>query len=117
MRSAGMLQHRARFEYRAASADDGYGNVIAGDWTARVSRWVSVQPDLGGESEQAGRLQSTTGAKIKVRRNAATDAITPADRVVFTAGPYAGMTAQIRSIVRHTDGATYEMRLEFGVAE
>lgn len=117
MTAAGMLEHRARFERRVEGADDGYGNTLPASWTAFVTRWVSFQPDLGNETEQAGRLQSTVTGRLKIRRDTETEAITAADRVVFVAGHHMGRTAQIRSIIAHNDGATFEMRLEFGVAE
>ena len=116
MPAAGMLQDRARFDQRVAGADDGYGNTLPATWTAIVTRWASFRPDFGNESEEAGRLESTMRGTLRVRRDAVTEGITPAARVVFVAGHYMGMEAQIRAIKPTPDGADIEMTLEFGVA-
>jgi head-tail adaptor len=118
MIAAGMLDNKARFEKRAPGSDDGYGNVLPSNtWTAVATRWVSFRPELGRETKEAGRLESTMRGIVRVRRDNTTETITPDCRIAFTVGHYTGRTAQIRSIVPMMDGADFEMSVEFGVAE
>jgi head-tail adaptor len=109
------MDHRVRFE-REATADDGFGNVTNGTWSALVTRWARVKPEKGREQVEAGRLESTMRGVLTVRREAATIAITPADRAVFVVGPYSGKTVNIRSIIPGPDNSTIEFVFEEGVA-
>jgi len=114
---AGRLKEIVRFE-RRGEVDDGYGNT-QGAW-AVISGLASVRaafrPEFGRESVEAGRLQATMRGTLTVRAWADTKGVTPADRVAFMAGPYAGIECQIRSKVPTPDGAFIEFVLESGVA-
>ena len=116
MTPAGLLrQSRVRFESQDAANDD-YGNVLAATWTAitTVSGYCSMKP--GTEAVAAGRLEAAKTAMLKVRRSTTTAALTEADRAAFVSGPFAGRTAQIRSIVQSEDFRELHMVVEFGVA-
>lgn len=112
---AGLMVNRIRFETRAAATDDGYGNTLAA-WSTRSTLWAAFQPEVGRESLEAGRLESTLRGVVTLHRSSLSLAITAADRGVFTAGPYADTVFQIRSIVPRPDAATIELVIEAGVA-
>lgn len=112
MIAAGPMDRRVRFERRAEVAD-GAGNT-RGEWRAIATRWASYRPEFGREAVAAGRLQSTRAGTLTVRRDSMTTGMTAADRVMFVAGPDAGTTAQIRSVIPLTDSV--EMTIEMGVA-
>jgi SPP1 family predicted phage head-tail adaptor len=115
MNSAGQRSNRARFERRVEGADDGTGNVLQA-WAPLLTCWAGFRPKFGREQLAAGRLESTLQGTLKVLRWPATAAVTAADRVVFIAGPYAGKTCQIRSVIPTPDNAELEMLLEEGGA-
>jgi head-tail adaptor len=112
---SGSFSHRARFERRAPVTGDNFGNVLPASWSTLFSRWAHVRPDFGREQMQAGRLESSARAVVTVRRDPATAALTAADRIAFTEGPWKGQTFNIRSITPVTM-AEIEMTGEFGVA-
>lgn len=111
----GKLDNRIRFE-RQSGSDDGYGGVVQ-TWVPLVDAWASFRPEFGREKLAAGRLESTLRGTVATRRWPATSAITPADRIVFTAGHYAGKTMQIRSIIPTPKGDAIEFAVEEGVAQ
>lgn len=115
MLSAGQRNHRVRFERRAASPDDGFGNVREA-YAALFDCWAGFRPKFGREQLAAGRLESTLQGTLTVLAWAQTAAVTAADRVAFLTGPYAGKTCQIRSIVPTPDAREIEMLLEDGGA-
>lgn len=115
MLSAGQRNHRVRFERRAASPDDGYGNEREA-FAALFDRWAGFRPKFGREQLAAGRLESTLQGTLTVLADPETKTVTPADRVVFVTGPYAGKTCQIRSIVPTPISREIEMMLEEGTA-
>lgn len=117
MLDPGRRSHRVRFE-RQVAEDDGYGNRRR-SWAqpeAVATVWAAFRPVFGREQVAAGRLESTLTGTLTVLRSTVTRSITPADRVVFAAGPYAGTACNIRSIVPTPDNAEIEMTLESGVA-
>ena len=114
--AAGDLNSRVRFDIQTPGADDGYGNTLPPVWTEGLAAWAKIMPQTGREALAAGRLESTTLARLFIRKYAASTAITPAHRVVVTAGPFAGFVYQIRSIIPMMDNAGLEMVLEAGVA-
>lgn len=115
MLSAGQRNHRVRFDRRATSPDDGYGNEQQG-FVALFNRWAGFRPKFGREQLAAGRLESTMQGTLTVLADPQTKAVTPADRVVFVTGPYAGKACQIRSIVPTPDAREIELMLEEGTA-
>lgn len=115
MLSAGQRNNRIRFERRPVGAKSASGNVLQ-DWSALFDRWAGFRPRFGREQLAEGQLQSTSFGTLTVLRDPETVTVTAADRVVFTAGPYAGKACQIRSIVPTPDNREIEMVLEDGVA-
>ena len=115
MTAAGFLSHRIRFERRGTSGDDGYGNVLEA-WVEVATRWAAFRPQFGREAVAAGRLESTVLGVVTLRRDAVTQAIGAADRVVFATPPYFGWTGQVRSVVPTPDNADIEITVEIGVA-
>ncbi|WP_336800805.1 phage head closure protein [Kaistia sp. MMO-174] len=69
--SAGELRERVAFDRRAA-VDDGYGNMVAGDWQEQFVVWARIQPLKGGEGVQAARLAGTQPVIIRVRSSSST---------------------------------------------
>lgn len=116
MQNSGNLNNRVRFERQVPGADDSYGNPLPATWTELATVWAAFRPKFGREQLEAGGLESTMTGALTVRRSAAVAAVTAADRVVFTAGPYADRTCQIRSIVPTMDNSGIEFLLEEGVA-
>lgn len=115
MLSAGQRNHRIRFERRAVSPDDGFGNEREA-FSELFDCWAGFRPKFGHEQLAAGRLESTLQGTLTVLAWAQTRGVTAADRVVFLAGPYAGKACQIRSIVPTPDAREIEMLLEEGKA-
>lgn len=113
---AGKFTNRVRFERQTPGGDDANGNTLPATWPELTTVWASFRPQFGREQIEAGRLESTMRGTLMVRRSASAASITPADRVVFTAGPYAGRVCQIRSIIPTMDSSGIEMLLEEGVA-
>lgn len=112
---AGMLAWRARFERRVAGADDGYGNVLR-TWAAVATLACGFKPSFGGESVEAGRLQSTMRGVATLHASSLARGLRAEDRLIFLAGPYAGRPMQIRSIQPRPDAASIELACEEGVA-
>jgi head-tail adaptor len=112
---AGRLDQIVAFE-RRRMVDDAHGNVQA-DWVALFTRFCNVKPSAGREQLEAGRLESTFRAVVKVRRDSLTSTIQAGDRVVFQRAPYLGLTANIRSIVPLPDRAFLDLVVEQGVAD
>lgn len=80
-KGAGDLRQRIGFQ-RRVQADDGAGNVVA-DWTPFdpvVERSCSLTPTRGGEAVQAARIEGVASWDLWVRNEAATRALTTADR-------------------------------------
>lgn len=111
---AGNMVNRVRFERRDQVTDD-YGNTLDA-WETLLTVWAGFKAVPGRESLEAGRLESTLTGMLTVRRSTDALGITAADRGVFTVGPYAGMTFNIRSIVPSADMSLIEMTIEQGVA-
>lgn len=64
--SAGELREELRFERRATTPDDGYGNV-EGHWEELYCCRARVRPDRGGEEVLARRLSGVTSYRIRIR--------------------------------------------------
>lgn len=111
MLSAGQRNNRVRFERRPAQDDDGFGNTL-GPWDEVVTCWAGFRPQFGRERLAAGALESGLTGTLTVLRFTATAGLTEADRAIFAAGPYAGRTCQIRSVVPTPDNREIELLLE-----
>ena len=97
---------------RQANTPDAYGNV-GGAWETLLTTRADIRETPGKERIQGGALESTRTATIRVRGHSATEAITPADRIIAR-----GETWNIRSgpvLVRHAP-EVIEFLCETGVA-
>jgi head-tail adaptor len=63
---AGQLIERVAFDQRAA-VDDGYGNIVAGDWTEQFRMRAKFIYLRGSETVMAGRLESRESLIMQVR--------------------------------------------------
>ena len=93
--SAGAMRDRLRFESRAVT-DDGFGNVVAGDWTHRFTRAAAVMPARGSEEVLSAKLQGLQPVRIVVYSDSETRTVTPDWRAVDSRS---GLVYAIRTIV------------------
>ncbi|MFN6976713.1 MAG: phage head closure protein [Gemmobacter sp.] len=108
--TAGLLRERVTVE-RAVRSDDGYGNVVVG-WADLLSVWADVRETPGKERLEAGRIEASATATIRIRSSAAARGVTEADRIRAR-----GAVWNIRSIVPvGNDGAMMDILCESGVA-
>lgn len=88
MISAGDLRDLVRVEVKD-EIDDGYGGKV-GTWGAYCTAWAKIerQTSFGAAAERirAGALDAQPPARVHVRYNAETAAITTAMRIVLTKG-------------------------------
>lgn len=110
----GRLKERVRFERRGEIVDS--DGSPRGAWAPIWTCWAGFRPQFGGERIKAGQFESTSRGNLTVRRCAESMALTAGDRAVFTAGGYAGLTANIESIVETPDRAFREFIVTIGVA-
>lgn len=115
MLSAGQRTSQVRFERRAVTGKSPSGSLLEG-WEPLLTCRAAFRPRFGRESLEAGRLEATMTGTLTLLHWPASAGVTEADRVVFTAGPYAGKVCQIRSITPTPDNREIEMLLESGVA-
>ncbi len=92
--TTGKLTERVRFERRATLPDDPEG-APSGAWTAYWECWAGFQPEFAREVLSAGRMEATMRGVLTVRRCDEANGVTPSDRLVFIAGGYAGLTANV----------------------
>jgi SPP1 family predicted phage head-tail adaptor len=106
----GNLRDRVTFQ-RATSGDDGYGNVITG-WADHLTVWADIRETLGKERVDAGRIEASATATVRIRASAASRGLTEADRMIGR-----GVTWNIRSIVEvGNNRALLDVLCEKGVA-
>ena len=113
---AGDLRDRIAVE-RNTTGDDGYGNQVVG-WAALevngkpLQLWANVRETPGKERVEAGRLEASRTATIRVRSSSLSRQISEADRVTVR-----GQIWNIRGIAALTDGRDMlEMICETGGA-
>lgn len=106
---AGKLVNSCRFERRNETAD-AYGNVSTG-WATLVSRKGWLKFGSSRERIEGGRTESAVMGTLWLRADAATRAITAADRVEIDGAMYA-----IRSAVAPAQTGRVEMVVELGAA-
>jgi SPP1 family predicted phage head-tail adaptor len=107
------LRERVTFQ-RLTGGDDGYGNVVAG-W-ADLSGGVSIPADMretpGKERVDAGRLEASATATIRIRSSAFARGLTETDRVLAR-----GVAWNIRGIApMGNNGMFLDILCERGVA-
>lgn len=73
--AGGQLRERIAFDARGA-VDDGYGNIVAGDWAEQFRTRAEFIFVHGSETVMAGRLESREAIVVRIRANATTRAIT-----------------------------------------
>lgn len=82
--NVGDMRDRLRFESRS-TVDDGYGNLVSGDWTTQFTRAATIRQAKGGdETVMAARLQGRQPVKIIVSSDTGTRQITHEWRAVDT---------------------------------
>lgn len=90
--SIGQMNKRITFQRRDTAADD-YGNVEDGTYTDLFTVWGGLTFNKNGrERMEAGALEDSHEAKLKVRFSSDIESITQADRAVI-----GGVNYQIRS--------------------
>lgn len=110
MARAGLLRDRVTFQRMASTTDD-FGNTT-GTFSDHFSRNAELIERIGKEEIQGGALADVSSAKLRVRSDAKTKALTAADRVSAR-----GTTWAIRSIIQvSAKGDLLELALEKGVA-
>jgi SPP1 family predicted phage head-tail adaptor len=108
--SAGNLRDRITIQ-RATTGDDGYGNTVTG-WADLLTVWADVRETMGKERVDAGRVEASRTATIRVRASSATRALTEADRVIARGRPW-----NIRSVAEvGNDREMLDLLCEVGVA-
>ena len=104
------LREQVVFE-RLTEGDDGFGNTVTG-WQAHLTVWADVRETLGKERVDAGRVEDSNTATVRIRNFPASRGLTPADRVVMRGVPW-----NIRSIVPMGNRGQYlDALCERGVA-
>ena len=115
MLGSGSRRNRVSFQ-RRGRIDDGYGNEQVGEWGTYLTCWAACKPTFGREQVEAGRLESSSAGTVTVLKSAISASIIANDRIVFEAGPYAGKTANIRSVIFTNDNREVELTIEEGVS-
>lgn len=104
------LRERITIQRQTETVDE-YGNVT-GAWADHLTVWADIRETLGKEKVEAGRVEASRTATIRVRRSSATAGITEADRIQAR-----GAAWNIRSIAQvDRAGAMLEMLCEAGAA-
>jgi SPP1 family predicted phage head-tail adaptor len=108
--SAGRLNRRATFS-RQDRADDGGGGVQL-DWTPFLTVWAALMPERGKEALEAGRLQTSSMATLRIRYSSEALTIDASCKVTIDGDDY-----QIRSIADTGQKRKFlDLVLEKGVA-
>lgn len=117
MSGAGRLRERVGFQ-RLVEGADVYGNAVTAWAPVEISPgvpltvWADIRETLGTERVDAGRIEASNTATIRVRSFPETRDITAADRVVAR-----GEAWNIRSVVPvGNNGAMLDILCEGGVA-
>lgn len=112
------LREKILFQRPTEDPTDIYGNPVDG-WAnietapgVPLTVWADVRETLGREKVDAGRVEASNTATIRIRASTATRTLTEADRVIAR-----GSTWNIRSIVPvANDRAMLDLLCEKGVA-
>ncbi|MEH7827110.1 phage head closure protein [Gemmobacter denitrificans] len=108
--NAGRLRERVTIQ-RQTSGDDGYGNTVTG-WADHMTVWADVRETPGKERVDAGRVEASKTATIRIRASSDSRALTEADRVSAR-----GKVWNIRSVVEvGNDRAMLDLLCEAGAA-
>jgi SPP1 family predicted phage head-tail adaptor len=107
---SGTMDRRCLFERRDTTSD-AYGNVTSGGWVTLATVWGSLSEKPGREAVNAGRLESSAMATLRIRDSAAARGFTAADRVTIDTRAYA-----IREVRPPQRSGIIEIVVERGVA-
>jgi SPP1 family predicted phage head-tail adaptor len=107
---SGSMDRRCLFERRDTTSD-AYGNVSAGGWVSLGTVWGSLSEKPGREAVNAGRMESTAMATLRIRDSEAARGFTSADRVTIDGRAYA-----IREVRPPQRSGLIEIVIERGVA-
>jgi head-tail adaptor len=111
---AGKLQHRLQFSARTAPVDDGYGNVVSGEFTPQFEARCALTFLKGSETVLASRLEARSPVIIAMRNSTNARRITHEWRATDLR---TGVIYHIKENPRPTDDrASLEMLAESGVA-
>lgn len=66
---AGKLKHRLQFAVRTAPVDDGYGNVVSGEWVGQFEARCALTFLKGSETVIASRLEARSPVIIGMRNS------------------------------------------------
>jgi head-tail adaptor len=77
---SGDLDHRIRFERRAAVGGSNPDGQAAGGWATLFDRWARVEGKTGGET-LGGRLEGVSAWEVVVYKDPDTDGILETDRI------------------------------------
>lgn len=81
-KGAGDLRQKVKFQRRANTGGDGYGNT-EGPWgDLSIERSCSLTPSRGGETVQAGRLAGSAAWDLWLRADSGTRTLKVGDRAV-----------------------------------
>jgi hypothetical protein len=103
---------RVAFDTRAA-IDDGFGNVVAGDWQEQFQSRAKFVFLRGSETVMAGRLEGTEAFVVQVWANAQTRQIKPDWQMRDL---QRGDAFNIRSVEGDRSRALIDLLVESGVA-
>lgn len=111
---AGKLTYRLQFSVRTAPVDDGYGNVVSGDWTPQFEARCHIMFLKGSESVLASRLEAKSPVIIGLRNSANARRVTPEWRATDL---NTGIVYEIKEQPRPSDDRShFEMLAMSGVA-
>jgi len=63
---AGELRHQVTIQRNTATAQDNYGQVVE-SWSTIATRWASIRPMTGDESEEGKQVKAKATHEIKMR--------------------------------------------------
>jgi basic membrane lipoprotein Med (substrate-binding protein (PBP1-ABC) superfamily) len=109
---AGKLDERLAFDARAL-VDDGFGNIVAGDWEEKFQRAAQFIHRFGSETVMAARLESRSPMEAIIRKDPETKQI-GTDWQARDARR--GTAYNIRDVVEEANRSTLRLTLEAGVA-
>lgn len=114
MIKAGKLTYRMQFSVRTAPVDDGYGNVVSGDWVPQFEARCHITFLKGSEGVLASRLEAKSPVIIAMRNSSNARRVTHEWRAKDLS---TGAVYEIKEQPRPSDDrAHFEMLAMSGVA-
>jgi len=111
---AGKLTYRLQFSVRTAPVEDGYGNVVSGDWTPQFEARCHIMFLKGSESVLASRLEAKSPVIIAMRNSSNARRVTAEWRAMDIS---TGIIYQIKEQPRPSDDRShFEVMAMSGVA-